>query len=373
MNKINLTIEKNNSELQGYAIQLKFNLAEDETRVGKVPYYRYCFLTTPLYYYDSNFYYYDTWNQGAWISLNPDQNEIIDDKAVVNIVLPSNESDLAVQVLVEAQDDNDESKWSTASNTDVFAAFYNTTPKVDAVSARWESDSSFSLTGKIVNHGIFKCANYAELSDIQLENYYSSCHNLFNVKLTDSGWIISAGKKSEVIKVTNSDTATEITDANKDFTINWATGKTISLMKEFNTESSNWYSISDTPYKIKFTFNLNGIEYFSNNTIQMAPFVPPCQILKGAIKAQLKKNDPRYTGGAMLNHGVYTEANGDSVALYDTAIPEGQDRPRNNPSIGFYDNDHKLLARIKYENGTLKTEDAEGKASELVIKWIDLD
>ena len=76
---------------------------------------------------------------------------------------------------------------------------------------------------------------------------------------------------------------------------------------------------------------------------------------------------------AMLNHGVYTEADGDSVVLYDTAIPEGKDKPRNNPSIGFYDNDHNLLARIKYENGTLKTERAKWEDSEHVIKWVDLD
>ena len=367
MNETILSVEQSNSELQTYAIQLEFDLAADETRIDKVPNYRYCFLTTPLYYSGEFYYDNDAWKQGDWLSLKPEAYDVVNNKAIANITLPSGDSDLAVQVLIEAQDDKDENKWSTELNTNTIAAFYKATPTVDAVSAKWESDSSFVLIGKITNHGFFKCANYDSLTAAQMTNYYAKCHSLFKVKMTNNGWLIAYGDRSELIQEAEE---TEIVDNLGDFTTNWATGKEIVLTKEFSKGATDWYASSETPYKISFTFTLNETEYLSTNRVQMAPFVPPFQILKGAVIAQLKKRENRYTGGAMLNHGVYTEPDGDSVALYDTAVPAGMEAPRNNPSIGFYNNEHKLLARIKYEDGVLKTEGADLANT---VKWVDLD
>ena len=352
----NILFKESNTQWQGSKLTLTFEPATDKTVYGYVKKYRYRFNYYPLYCNteDSNQYaYYNVAekNSNGWITV---ENAVVDDYDLISIpiTIPNYSSDVVVTVTIEAADDvTPATTYVSYQETAPFVAFYRQTPQIVMSRAMWVDEDSFSVITKIIDSGIIKPANTVESKE-DIVNYSRA--------FIDTGLIDSIAYEWRI----------PVADAHYSFASmenallvgNWYSGSILSVDKISKNEEmqvENTYSVA---FNYKFSYEE---DYTASELTPLPPLTSSFQIRKHGVVAFMSKTLAAFRGGGIFNKNANNE---DSMALYD--LTTSGTHYNNTPSIGFYNNEHKLLARIKYENGVLKTEEADWANT---VKWIDLD
>jgi hypothetical protein len=353
----NILFEKSNTQWQGGKLTLTFEPATDRTVYDYVKNYRYRFNYYPLYWSSGGsnqyaFYNITEKNSNDWIKA---QDLVIDEDELISlpIIIPSYDNDMVVTVSIEAEDDAS-STYVSYQETEPFVAFYHKTPTISMNRAVWVDEDNFSVVAKIIDSGIIKPANTIG-SKTDIENYSRAFMNTGLIGAIAYEWRIPSA--DIVYRFAQVENALSTGD--------WYSGSVLSVDKISKNEQMK----VDQTYSVAFSYKFSYEEdYTSSNFTPLPPLTSGFQVRKYGVIAFMSKTLKVFKGGGIFNKNAQ---NDDSIALYD--LTTNGTNYNNNPSVGFYDNDHKLLARIKYENGALKTEGAKWEDSEHVIKWVDLD
>ena len=373
--------------LQGNYIVLQFNGAMDKTIYDlSTLNYQYRYEYAPIYcntsgatsdyyaYWDDSEVTYSSWTTLTGYSYDPDTQQV-----TASIVVPSFSSDMAIVFQVRAVDDVNQA-YSETLETTPRAFFYNTVPQLSIYSANWgttvegnQEKRNISVIVNIGDLGLFKPANSTQIAQIAAteETSWSNYRKALRESFGDISYVFSY-----FISSTNTRPSSPQAEVNTfivaqdevENAYDWITNPNITLTLPYNDEVYDW-SI-DSSYYVWIGMNvessatnirINGQWDGTADRTTLTQYqlvqslTPVMQIKKNALKIHMGRTDNRATGGGMFNHNsMVTDgtspsgmAAGHSIALYDTHVKEGESDATNEPSVGFFSNEHKELARIQ--------------------------
>lgn len=369
--------------LQGNYIVLQFNGAMDKTIYDlSALNYQYRYEYAPIYcnidgtassyaYWDDSEVTYSSWTTLTGYSYNPETQQV-----TASIVVPSFSSDMAIVFQVRAVDDASQS-YSEVLETTSCAFFYNTVPQLSIYSANWGTQAegnqekrNIDVIVTIGDLGLFKPANSAEIA-VTEGTSWSNYRNALKQSFGDISYVFSY-----FISTTNTRPSSPqaevktfiVAQDGEENAYDWITNPNITLTLPYNDEIYDWST--DSSYYVWIGMNvessvtnirINGQWDGTADRTTLTQYqlvqslTPVMQIKKNALKIHMGRTDSSATGGGMFNHNsMVTDgespigmAKGHSIALYDTHVKEGSSDAANEPSVGFFDNKHKELARIQ--------------------------
>ena len=352
--------------LQGNPIEISVTKAKDKTKYTPVNEYRYYFEYTPIYGFDNktikapNYAGYNDgqWSRTAYTYITDATSSLT---FSLKTIVPTLNYDSVVRFRVEAKDESGQYYDNQISG--IFLAFSNRRPEAQCVNAMWVGDN-VELECNIKHPGILYPINFETIdySNAMWTKYCQIFYSKFPNYAISIGWGYSASNTpdpSHVFKL-------------KDVAINsglWHYGPTQAIIEnaktKLNPQASNYlFFYGEGQYTaakpVDYNYVWQGKAY--STVILLQNVTPSIQIKRRAIKVHMPKDDPNLktasTGAGMFNHNnlVGFDPNlkkpdatkGHSIALYDTFAQSGG-TPRNQPSIGFFNEVHQPLGIIQIQ------------------------
>ena len=372
-----VTFSSTTTGLQANNIILQFDGALDKTvyDLSTISYqYRYTF--APLYcnldsssstyaYYNSEEMITSGWSPLSGYTYNPNTQQVS-----ANIAVPSFSYDVVIYFTVRAVDDYNGTYSEDTRSTTPCAFFYNTFPQLSIYGAQWgvpingeQTKRNVNIIVSIAELGLLKPANVQSITNAsKWSDYRENFRSSFGAITYSFKYYVSQN-------TTRPDSSTTvdsfvIAGDSAENSYDWITNNNLDLILPYDESSSlSWSTDSSYYIWVGMSVSYTGTNYFVAGRVveTLTPYqllqslTPVMQIKKDALKIHMSKMDSVATGAGMFNHNdlvVYEDSpsvmkEGHSIALYDTHVKAGATDATNEPSVGFFNSEHKELARIQ--------------------------
>ncbi len=372
---ISITFTEENTILQGNKANIKFNKVISKTLKGQESKYEYRVKSSDLFCTqiageaESYAGYQENWQYSGWGLLDVEgavsgqYSELID--------IPIFKNDRIIQIEMRGQDTNT-LEYTEIISSNIYCSFYNDIGTLEINNITRTKDTiPYSLN--LSNFPLIRP------KQISLEETFTIYQDAFTKAFTEPS---SEANPNPDLTVSLYQTLLNENGESVDKLIISESLKDFKRLASYdgNLEIENL----DTNIYVSFKIEISQIPSIALATIRN-PILETSVVLlskdeatlfitTGGIKVNLDIEDQVMTSGGMFNHSTYNigiedldefgnpdinKNTGSSIGLYDTYVPAGENQPRNEPNINFYDNEYNRLATIVCKNGALFAADKQ--------------